>query len=621
MAGQVIMAKAPRKRQVRFVPDPVPGFWADVHLAAQAYHAPMQRAFVATFEEARGALPVDKLAGLLATGHLTAALALFEGGLVKAAYERRVLPLEYTIMAAGARAAVQTVPGAELLKKQGMMDWGPFVHQAQAQAPPPTFSITSWFDLTNPEAIRAAAANAAVMVTRVTRGTMLALRAIVEEAQRQGISIPEQARRIARQLNNAVGLTAPQARTLARLEAGWREAGLGETKIGQMLKQQRGRMIKQRSLVIARHETMEAASAGVDELWGAAEKEGLLPKGVERKWLTQPSLNENNPCKICRPMNGQRKKRGEYFVSPYNGARALRNPIHVQCLPGDTLVSPRGRVTAASKRWFDGDLVIIEVADNLPLSCTPNHPILTGRGWVAASLLKVGDEVIGSFGREGVGGGDGQDIDRPARIEDIAEAFFRDSQVVTTPVPVAAEDFHGDGMQGDIAIVGTDGLLLDHTRQPSGPQRLQHGNLLGGDVGEIALAGPSAFGLRVEGLGFAPAGLVGRAGHGHPMLSGRVPVSLKLGGRAVAGDYPSAEQHPSDGSAGYVEMLGEGQLRDPSTIEADDLIGRQITALRHEPYSGLVYNLETTEHIYTAHSIVCHNCMCVVTLVLDTVKQ
>jgi len=45
---------------------------------------------------------------------------------------------------------------------------------------------------------------------------------------------------------------------------------------------------------------------------------------------------------------------------------------------------------------YDDDLVVVTMAygSGLPIRCTPNHKFLTKRGWVEASELKLGDEVV-----------------------------------------------------------------------------------------------------------------------------------------------------------------------------------------------------------------------------------
>src|SRR5262249_31751931 len=112
--------------------------------------------------------------------------------------------------------------------------------------------------------------------------------------------------------------------------------------------------------------------------------------------------------------------------------------------------------------WYDGDLVIIRTASGNDLACTPNHPILTDRGWVAAHLLDKGGNVICQrFGQRVAADLDVQNQNMPTRIEDIAETFAAAEKGRAGPVPVAAEDFHGDGVGSDVAIVWSDSMLLN----------------------------------------------------------------------------------------------------------------------------------------------------------------
>jgi len=121
-------------------------------------------------------------------------------------------------------------------------------------------------------------------------------------------------------------------------------------------------------------------------------------------------------------------------------------PVHPNCLPGDALVSSCGGIAGASKRWFDGNLVIIRTASGQQLSSTPNHPVLTERGWVPAHLLNVGDYVVRNGRGDGKLFGNDEAQDVPARIEDVAETFFRAREV--TEIKQSPSMFHGDGMEG-----------------------------------------------------------------------------------------------------------------------------------------------------------------------------
>jgi len=66
----------------------------------------------------------------------------------------------------------------------------------------------------------------------------------------------------------------------------------------------------------------------------------------------------------------------------------------IQCFPKDTLIHPAGLKRSVSYRYV-GELIKITLADGSGiLSTTPNHPILTQRGWVPAGLLNELDQVI-----------------------------------------------------------------------------------------------------------------------------------------------------------------------------------------------------------------------------------
>jgi len=68
--------------------------------------------------------------------------------------------------------------------------------------------------------------------------------------------------------------------------------------------------------------------------------------------------------------------------------------MHPQCFPGHVLVSAPSGIRAADARWYEGDLVVVHTAAGHELPVTPNHPVLTPEGWVAAGLLQIGQDVL-----------------------------------------------------------------------------------------------------------------------------------------------------------------------------------------------------------------------------------
>lgn len=149
-------------------------------------------------------------------------------------------------------------------------------------------------------------------------------------------------------------------------------------------------------------------------------------------------------------------------------------PLHVNCLLGDTLVSPIGKVSAYSKRVFNGDVIVIKTAGGNDLSGTPNHPILTSRGWVALCEIHEGDYIVcDTFSERGniINGEHKQVI---ACIKDTANAFLDNSKVRATPVPMSAEDFHHDGGNSNVAVIYTDRELSQRGETFSDKQVIKH---------------------------------------------------------------------------------------------------------------------------------------------------
>lgn len=133
---------------------------------------------------------------------------------------------------------------------------------------------------------------------------------------------------------------------------------------------------------------------------------------------------------------------------------------HVSCVPADTKVLPKGKVKSASKRWFDGNVFVINTASGNELTCTPNHPVLTDRGFINADSVNVGDKVFNNvIGDEPTPLVDGNDIDEPTVIEKIAEPFLNDSKMFPIPMPTTTKDFNINIIDRNITVVGTDSFL------------------------------------------------------------------------------------------------------------------------------------------------------------------
>jgi hypothetical protein len=163
----------------------------------------------------------------------------------------------------------------------------------------------------------------AELVREVNGTSRAAVRGIVNEGFRLG----RHPRHMARDVRAVVGLTEPQAISLARRQAAMLEAGVSEANIERRMARVAERMIKRRAETIARTETMTAINRGRHELWRQLEEDGALEPGAQRQWLTS---DDERVCPICGPMDQQVTRISGSYTLP-GGASLDHPPAHPAC--------------------------------------------------------------------------------------------------------------------------------------------------------------------------------------------------------------------------------------------------------------------------------------------------
>jgi SPP1 gp7 family putative phage head morphogenesis protein len=418
-----------------------------------------------------------------------------------------------------------------------------------------------------------------------------------------------------------------------------------------------------RAARIASTETTRAYTQGNLETYRASN----VTKRAE--WRT---ANDEKVCPICAPLNGVRSDnvQSPTFRHP-DGTFYGPPPAHPRCiLPGNVIVAP-GRIVAAAKSFYDGPAVEIAIGSGRKLTVTANHPILTGRGWIAADQVCESDHVFSSRHPERIAAIVNPDGDNmPALIEDIFASFVMANAMVPISVPVSAEDFHGDGefIKSDVQIVGADGLLekdgkfraCDHIAElpfdfgdtsggfhtESTAALLGKVNLAsaGGVVGGAYLHGPLDFGhalpLDKLGLGLSPernsisaqkrsefgttnTRRAAKTVHGFSSEIPGNPVmdSLALGHHSGFGVGPNlsaiATQKRSKASLSDASRAAEFVHRFASEIAVDPVI-----SVRKFKFSGHVYDLQVDPwELYFTESIITHNCRCWLVPVVEGIEN
>jgi len=301
---------------------------------------------------------------------------------------------------------------------------------------------------------------------------------------------------------------------------------------------------------------------------------------------------------------------------------------HQNCLVAGALIEgPRAQASTA--RWFSGEVIDFETVEGNHLTVTPNHPVLTSEGWVAAGQLQKGHYVISRSGGQGPSlSGHPDDHQVPALIEDVVKSLGGSGSVESVSVPTAPEDFHGDGSGSDVHVVRTDGLLGDRFNAPVEQELGQQDfGFRSHDLVGLASSGHSDLGYlglrhsancRMSSSRVPAVLLGGSPGHGEPVSGGLVP-ELNSGSSQPRGDRssgdPKAFGESVDGLSGFVsssDLLDAYDVpsRDDLKPFAGDVIPDLVVRVARRSFEGHVYNLQTATGWYLANQIVVHNCRC-----------
>lgn len=275
---------------------------------------------------------------------------------------------------------------------------------------------------------------------------------------------------------------------------------------------------------------------------------------------------------------------------------------HLLCFPGATSVTGP-KVDSAVKRRYSGEIATVKTASGNFLTGTPNHPILTRRGWVPLGRLNKRDHVVSSDGPERVAAGmDPHEHQVVSSIEDVARTAPRSVSVRPGLVPEAAHDLYRNVVNGQVDVVAPARRLVRRFVAPV-TEHLRHVLLDSAHVRGPLLTGagdldPRLFALRTPTA--RGAGLLQRVRDGL-LAEDLKPVSL--GGAGVPDRNPGGNQLFFDDSGAGADLLLERMKRSAGRISFDKVLNVDL-----RPWSGHVYNLQTTQGWYFANNIVTHNC-------------
>ena len=336
-----------------------------------------------------------------------------------------------------------------------------------------------------------------------------------------------------------------------------------------------------RALTIARTETLRAYREAQRLTYQAN-------RGVVTGWTWHSALDRRT-CPVCWAMHGSFHPLDEQLGS------------HPNCFPAGTLVSARN-VERGYRRWYDGELVEVVTASGNSIRATPNHPVLTRRGWTAAGLLDEGDHLICDGLAEYLDR-PGPDVeDGPVQIEQLFDALANLGH--GERVDGRGVQFHGDGRAGDVDVVTLD-RRLGRAIQTAIAEPAEQFALAIADEAGHGLAGPGPFSADVVAVLHAAAGV--ECERCETMaLFGSARLGEQEVGLTAAARLDAVFQEPQpDGATSDAEVLCDRVLGLSGEVSAD-----KIVRVERESFHGYVFNLQTAAGFYLANAIVSRNCRC-----------
>ena len=137
----------------------------------------------------------------------------------------------------------------------------------------------------------------------------------------------------------------------------------------------------------------------------------------------------------------------------------------INCLPGDSPVELAYGCNQLWRREFTGELTVLITCSGKTLEATPNHPILTARGWLPIKSVDVGDDVV-CVSKQIF---NGVETDEERGVTTFAELFetvksyivpnLRDSATSLLSDGTQKFQFHGDVSYGEVETINIDRFL------------------------------------------------------------------------------------------------------------------------------------------------------------------
>lgn len=154
----------------------------------------------------------------------------------------------------------------------------------------------------------------------------------VREILSQGFEGGVRPEEVVDKIQDTVGLTKKQVKMVDRRVESAKKAGI-KGRRRELNRQFSNDLRLQRARTIARTETADAMSQGLQDGWRKAEEQGLTPPGTKKRWV---AFIDDRVSEICEGLNGEEVGINELFSEGISGP-----PAHPNCRSTLQLVFPQ----------------------------------------------------------------------------------------------------------------------------------------------------------------------------------------------------------------------------------------------------------------------------------------
>ena len=363
----------------------------------------------------------------------------------------------------------------------------------------------------------------------------------------------------------------------------------------------------------ARTMVTSAENKGRIDMMDDAEKQGVI---ALKRWI---STHDARTRDWHAELDGQMQEKDKPFENSvgkimYPGDPSA-DPANVyNCFVGETNIASDCGIIRSYKSEYHGELVTVKTSCGVCFTCTPNHPILTGSGWIGAKSLNKGDDIIIARCRDNVFIRINPNVNHGfPRIDALHEFFDISGGERTVSMSV---NFHGDIPATDVEIITQKRFLRDDINS----RRYERLNKFSLKASYKSLSGKSALVKHLLRIVRTAFGSVRRFGELLAFGLRRLRHSEMHSLRPIAWLDSNGIKPLNDDVSGNAELIRESLNGFSGLVFADNIVSVDF-------YSGNthVYNLQTQNGRYFVNTIisqskrkhngffaVAHNCRCTI---------